>query len=158
MPMVNCMRLPVSLRSGLYAMGLVVLASGVAWLVMRDPSRPGLAAASMEIHGGAAMVLLVLIGAVSALHAPAGWRERRNRWSGAVVATLLTVLALTGFLLYYLGDEQARAFASLLHWTVGFGAAALLGLHVWLGVRAAKAASYGSRPAPGASARARSSP
>ena len=139
-------------------MGLVVLASGVAWLVMRDPSRPGLAAASMEIHGGAAMVLLVLIGAVSALHAPAGWRERRNRWSGAVVATALTVLALTGFLLYYLGDEQARAFASLLHWTVGFGAAALLGLHVWLGVRAAKAASYGSRPAPGASARARSSP
>jgi hypothetical protein len=143
----------------LYATGAVALASGVVWLIARDPFRPRLASAAMEIHGAAAMALLVLIGAVSALHAPSGWREGRNRWSGAVVATAMAVLTLTGFLLYYLGDEQARAFASIVHWVIGLAGAALLGLHVRLGVRAARAAvSCGPRPAPGASARARSSP
>jgi multisubunit Na+/H+ antiporter MnhC subunit len=152
------MRLPVSLRAALYATGAVVLGSGVAWLVARDPTRPGLATASMEIHGGAAMVLLVLVGAVSALHAATAWREGKNRWSGTAVAAVVTVLILTGFLLYYLGDEDMRGFVSIVHWTVGVAAAALLSLHVWLGVRAAKAVNCAPRPAPGVSARARSSP
>jgi cytochrome bd-type quinol oxidase subunit 2 len=151
-------RLPVSLRAGLSATGAVVLASGVAWLLAHDPSRSGFASAAMEIHGGAAMVLLVLLGAVSALHAPAAWREGKNRWSGAAVVGLVSVLILTGFLLYYLGDEHARGFASIMHWTVGLAAGALLGLHVWLGVRAAKPSNCAPRRAPGVSARARSSP
>jgi cytochrome bd-type quinol oxidase subunit 2 len=152
------MRLPVSLRAGLYATGAVVLASGVSWLAAREPRHSGFAAAAMEIHGGAAMVLLILVGAVSALHAPAAWREGKNLWSGVAVAAVMSVLILTGFLLYYLGDEHARSFASIVHWTVGLAAGALLGLHVWLGVRAAKVSNCAPRRAPGVSARARSSP
>src|SRR5437879_4159563 len=102
MPPASCMRLPASLRSSLYAAGVIVAASGMAWLAVHDPAHPtGLAALSMEIHGGTSMALLVLIGAVSALHAPAGWRERKNRSSGALLAATLTVLVVTGFLLYY---------------------------------------------------------
>jgi hypothetical protein len=152
------MRLPVSLRAGLYVTGGAVLASGVAWLIAPDASHSRLATAAMEIHGGAAMALLVLVGAVSALHAPSAWREGKNRWSGGAVAGVLGVLIATGFLLYYLGDERARSMASVLHWTVGLAAGALLALHVWLGVRAAKAASCATRRATGVSARARSSP
>ncbi|HUQ76088.1 MAG TPA: hypothetical protein VM183_15295 [Burkholderiales bacterium] len=126
------MRLPPSLRLGLYATGAVVTASGLAWLASQHGR-----SALMQIHGTASMALLVLIGAVTALHAPAGWRERKNRWSGATVAGALTFLALTGLLLYYLGDERARAMTSLWHWTVGVLAAAALGVHVWLGARRA---------------------
>jgi peptidoglycan/LPS O-acetylase OafA/YrhL len=125
-----CMRLPPSLRLGLYVTGAVVTASGLAWLVFQDGR-----ASLMQIHGAASMALLVLIGAVAALHAPAGWRERKNRWSGATVAAALTFLALTGLILYYVGDDQTRALASVAHWTVGVVAAAVLGVHVWLGAR-----------------------
>ena len=159
MPVGACMRLPASLRSGLYLTGVAVLASGVVWLMVHDAARPErVDAAAMEIHGGSAMVLLVLIGAASALHAPAAWREGKNRWSGATLAAALTLLVLTGFLLYYLGDERARSVVSMVHWTVGLAAAALLGVHVWLGLRAAKAANCARPRSPAASARARSSP
>src|SRR5947208_429215 len=65
------MRLPASLRAGLCALGLMVGASGVVWLFAREGSRR-LALACMQVHGSAAMALLVVIGAVAALHAPVG--------------------------------------------------------------------------------------
>ena len=128
------MRLPASLRVATYTVGLMVTASGVTWLLAPQGSRR-LAAACMEVHGSTAMVLLVLIGAVAALHAPTGWRERKNRMSGAVFATTLSVLLATGALLYYVGDEGVRSAASLLHWAIGCTALLLGGLHVWLGRR-----------------------
>src|SRR4051812_43271054 len=128
------MRLPASLRAAFYALGLIVAASGLVWLFVGEGSRR-LALACMEVHGSAAMVLLVLIGAVAALHAPAGWRERKNRASGAIFATALAVLVLTAALLYYLGDEVARRAANLVHWTVGCAALVLGGAHVCLGRR-----------------------
>jgi uncharacterized membrane protein len=127
------MRLPASLRLALYTAGALVAASGLAWF-----ASPSARSVSMEIHGGASMALLVVIGAVAALHAPAGWRERKNRWSGALVAAGMSVLAVTGFLLYYLGDERARAGVSRAHWAVGLAVSVLLGMHVWLGARLAK--------------------
>lgn len=129
------MRLPASLRAALYALGLMVGASGVIWLFAREGSRR-LASACMQVHGSAAMALLVVIGGVAALHAPIGWREHKNRASGAIFATALGVLLITGALLYYLGDERARSAASVVHWTIGCAAFILGGAHVWLGRRA----------------------
>ena len=128
------MRLPASLRVATYAVGLIVAASGVTWLIAPQGWRR-VAAACIEVHGSAAMVLLVLIGAVAALHASSGWRERRNRVSGAIFATTLSVLVATGAMLYYAGSEGVRSAASLLHWAIGCPAVLLGGLHVWLGRR-----------------------
>lgn len=131
------MRLPASLRGALYVTSGLVAASGALWLVMHDASRR-VAMACMEVHGTTAMVLLVLTGAAAALHAPAGWRERRNRASGAILSTALIVLIATGALLYYVGDERARTLASVAHWTVGLAAVAAAAMHVWLGQRGAR--------------------
>lgn len=128
------MRLPASLRAALYAVGLLVTASGVIWLFTREAPRR-LAAACMQVHGTAAMVLLVLVGAVFAMHAPMGWREGKNRASGAIFAAALAVLLVTGALLYYLGDESARSVSSTMHWAVGCASLVLGGVHVWLGRR-----------------------
>lgn len=128
------MRLPGSLRAVTYAVGLIVAASGLAWLLAPRGARR-LAAACMEIHGSAAMVLLVLIGAVAALHASSGWRERKNRVTGVVFASTLSLLLATGAMLYYVGDEGLRSEASLLHWTIGCAALLLGGLHIWMGRR-----------------------
>jgi hypothetical protein len=131
-------RLAASLRYSLHAATAIVFASGALWLTARylPTSRPlpeGLAAASMRVHGGAAMVLLVLIGWTASLHAPSAWRERKNLVSGISLSTALVLLAATGYCLYYLGDESWRAISSLAHWMLGLALPAALGCHVWLG-------------------------
>src|SRR4051812_24134292 len=128
------MRLPLSLRLAFYASGAVVLVSGVLWLAIHERMRT-LAAGSMEVHGAAAMALLVVIGATVARHASAAWRDGRNRASGALLGTALAVLMITGVALYYAGDERLRAMASTVHWTLGLGAMVVAGMHVWLGRR-----------------------
>ena len=129
------MRLPASLRGALYAFGLMVAASGVIWLVAREDARR-VAVTCMQVHGSAAMALLVLIGAAAALHAPASWRDGKNRASGAAFAITLSLLIVTAALLYYDGDERTRSLASIVHWTVGLACIAFAGVHVWLGHRA----------------------
>ena len=129
------MRLAPSLRWSLYSAGLALLASGAAWLYVRygvpDASRPrALLSASMRIHGAAAMAALVLAGAVTALHVKAAWMDRRNITSGVVLAVSLLIIVITGYLLYYVGDESARALASAAHWLLGLGAPIALWWHV----------------------------
>jgi hypothetical protein len=89
----------------------------------------------MRVHGGATMVLLVLIGWTVSRHAPCAWRERRNLVSGISLSTALVLLTATGYCLYYLGDESARAISSLAHWMVGLALPAAFACHVWLGRR-----------------------
>jgi hypothetical protein len=128
------MRLPASLRIGTYTVGLIVAASGMTGLLASQDWRR-VTAACMEIHGTAAMALLVLVGAVAALHVPTGWREAKNRASGVLFAASLSVLLATGAMLYYVGNEGLRSAASLVHWAIGCAALILGGLHVWLGRR-----------------------
>lgn len=56
-----------------------------------------------------------------------------------VVASLL---AVTGYGLYYIVDDQWRSWTSTLHWIVGLLATALLTLHAVLGKQAARARLY----------------
>jgi hypothetical protein len=125
------MRLPASLRAALYASAALVAASGVLWLPWRN-------AMWMQLHGTATMFLLVVSGSAVALHAPGGWREGKNRLSGALLSAALIVLAATGALLYYAGDDSVRAMASVVHWVLGLGAIAMVAAHVVLGRRSAR--------------------
>lgn len=132
--MERSIRLAPSLRWGLYATGLALLASGTAWLYVRygvaEASRPrAVLTVSMRIHGAAAMAGLVLAGAVTALHVKAAWLDRRNIASGLMLAASLLIIAITGYLLYYVSDEAARALASAAHWLLGLGAPIALWWH-----------------------------
>jgi hypothetical protein len=136
------MRLAASLRYALYAAAVLLLLSGALWLAVRygtalGPRERRLLAVSMRIHGAATMAMLVLAGCAVALHAPAGWRERRNMTSGTALGGVLLLLTLTGYLLYYVGDDAPRAIASAVHWIAGIAAAAALVWHVAEARRAA---------------------
>lgn len=131
------MRLPGSLRGGFYGASILVVASGVAWLAFHYlGSRSDTAAnLALEVHGGAAMLLLFLAGALFWLHAPGAWGERKNRVSGSFVAGTFAVLTLTAYLLYYAGADALRNGASLIHWALGIAALPLVIAHVILGRR-----------------------
>jgi len=117
---------PLRERLAYAAFGLL-WASGVGWLVFRYVLRvPGefgelphpLEAWWLCLHGAAAFFALWLLGVLWPVHLLPAWKARR-RSSGIALSMMTAWLVLSGFLLYYAGDERGRALIGLLHWAVG---------------------------------------
>ena len=127
--------------------------TGIAWLVLRY----GVADSGLETgwtvarawllraHGAAAMLTLVSIGSLLALHVPSGWRTGTNLRSGIGMLALLALLAVTGWFLYYASGDTLRAGAKYLH--IAIGAAAPLALLWHLAYRHRAAAAKSPDPA-----------
>ena len=87
------------------------------------------------IHGGAAMVALVLLGALIPVHVLRGWRSRRNRLAGAAMVIANVLFVATAFGLYYAGSDTWRPWISDVHIAVGLVLPVLIVIHVWTGRR-----------------------
>ena len=120
-------------RLAIYATGAALVATGVAWALLHYLADERTAvpanALLMKIHGAAAMVALVLIGALIPQHVGGGWRLARNRVSGLCLAALAGILAITGYLLYYAGSDLLHGGASLVHLAIGVAVPAALVAH-----------------------------
>jgi hypothetical protein len=139
------LRLDPWFRFALYGAFAVLLLTGVAWLVadqLKDSPDGELwqqiAASLLMIHGGAAMVTLIIFGALFPLHIPLGWRAGRNLITGPAMITFNAVLIVTAFGLYYFASETLRPWASDVHIVVGCALPALFVVHVLLGRRSRK--------------------
>ena len=119
-------------RRLLYSTVVVLLASGVCWALIHFAGvRPYLSEPLlMKIHGAAAMAALVLIGGLLAFHVPGGWAERRSRPSGSAMLVICALLTLTGYLLYYAGNETLRDASSYVHLALGLALPLVLGVHL----------------------------
>ncbi len=136
------MRLKPAFRFALYAAFAVLFVSGATWLVAdrwKETSELAQEAAAdlLMVHGGAAMVALLLLGALVPLHVQRGWRAARNRIAGVAMVTFNAVLIVTAFGLYYAGSETLRPWMSDVHLWVGLAFPLLLLIHVVLGRRSA---------------------
>jgi hypothetical protein len=124
-------RLVEAVASGLWA-------SGAAWLLFhyflmsRGPFGPEPSPLEpwwLKLHGAFAFAALWAFGLLWGVHIVKGWSLGRRRWSGVALFAGLVVLVLSGYLLYYLGSDMARAVASTLHWGVGLAAPVLYLAH-----------------------------
>ena len=142
------MRLEPRFRAVLYIVVAVLFGTGAAWFAIDRLKEVGPAAETWQdasawllmLHGGAAMLFLLLLGALVALHVRIGWRLGNNRASGTVMLTVNAVLVVTAFGLYYAGSETLRPWISDIHIAIGLGFPLLLGLHAFLGRRSVRAA------------------
>ena len=135
------MRLKSTFRYWTYTVFSVLLLTGVAWLVAdwqkdADEAWQQAAANLLMIHGGAAMLALMALGALIPMHLLRAWRVRKNLASGITVATVNAVLIVTAFGLYYLGSDSVRPWMSRIHIGAGVFLALMLPLHILLGRRA----------------------
>lgn len=136
------MRLKPSFRYAIYAAFAVLFLTGAGWFVadwQKDISSDEIwqqvAANMLMVHGGAAMLALMMIGALIPLHLLRSWRAKKNRVTGSVMATFNAVLIVTAFGLYYLGSEAVRPWISWVHIGAGLLLALMFPLHVVLGRR-----------------------
>ena len=85
------------------------------------------------LHTLLSIILLVQAGALWHAHMRAGWRKKSNRWSGSAIVLGLILLLFSGLGLFYFGSELLQLWSALLHTAVGFGASAVLCLHIAMG-------------------------
>jgi heme A synthase len=135
------LRIDPQFRWAIYAAFAVLFLTGAAWLAAdafkeNDEIWQQTAANLLMVHGGAAMVALMLIGALIPLHLRRAWRARKNRVTGTVMATFNIVLIVTAFGLYYAGSDAVRPWISRLHYGFGLALPILFLVHVVWGRRA----------------------
>jgi heme A synthase len=138
----SALQLDDGFRYGLYASFAVLFVTGAIWLIADSQKQSAdgefwqaMSAALLMVHGGAAMVTLVLLGALIPLHIRRAWLSRKNRVTGTVMATANVLLVATAFGLYYAGSDVLRTWTSDLHIVVGLAFPVLIFLHIWTGRR-----------------------
>jgi hypothetical protein len=118
--------------------GTVLWLTGAAWLLLHyygqiegefgpesNPVEPWM----LRLHGGALLPALLGFGGLFVVHMPKGWNDRRQRLIGLGLTSLIGLLILTGYLLYYAGDDGLRGWVSLIHWAIGLGVPAIFIWH-----------------------------
>ncbi len=147
------LRLKPLFRFAIYAAFATLFLTGAGWLVadwQKDISSEEIWQQSIAyllmVHGGVAMVTLLLLGALVPVHVMSAWRSRKNRVSGSAVATFNAILIVTAFGLYYLGSETLRPWMSWIHIAAGLSLALGLPVHIYLGRRTSARAAQDLRP------------
>lgn len=122
------LRLSRRVRGLIYIVGIGMWLTGVLWLLLHNflmqagefgmapnPAEPW----SLRAHAAFAFAGIWLLGLLSAAHIQRGWNSRRKRYSGVTLLSAFITLILSGYLLYYVGDEHARSLIAALHWILG---------------------------------------
>ena len=125
-------------RLGVYVIGLGVWLSGTLWLLFHyfavqtgpfGPEPHPLESWWLKLHGAFAFATLWIFGLLWGVHLVKGWSAGQRRWSGGLLVGALLWFVISGYLLYYVGDDDVRAVLSVLHWASGLAAPALFLVH-----------------------------
>ena len=118
-------------RIAVYAIAGGVWLTGALWVLLHyffmSEGQFGRAPHPMEswslaAHGALAFASLWLFGLLWGVHIPAGWRASRRRWTGGIIFAFAAWFVITGYLLYYIGDDDWRDVTILAHWIMGLAA------------------------------------
>lgn len=134
-------------RRILYVVSLVLLFSGAVWAWVHRLDEQGSAGVTlrhlkpwlMKAHGFAAVGFVLLLGTLLSTHVRHSWHARKNRSNGAFFLSAMSLLTLSGYALYYLGDETWRNATSQFHLWLGLSSPLILFWHIRSGRRATAA-------------------
>lgn len=135
-----------SRRWTLYVIGAGVWLTGGLWLLFHyffvKQGEFGLTASPLEpwwlkLHGAFAFAATWIFGMLWGVHITKLWPHKRRRWSGGILTGAFVILIVSGYLLYYVGDDRIRPLISMLHWGIGL---ACLVFSVWHRLKRRKSA------------------
>lgn len=115
-------------RWALYVVGTGVWLTGGLWLLFHyflvkqgefgstaNPLEPWW----LKLHGAFAFAAIWMFGWLWGIHIAKLWPQKRRRWSGGALTSVFALLIVSGYLLYYVGDDRIRPVISALHWIIG---------------------------------------
>ncbi len=91
----------------------------------------------LAAHGVAAMLATLALGSVLPFHLKAGYKSKKQLWSGFSQLGFLATLLISGVLLYY-GPEGVRDTVIETHWMVGLLFLTIFILHAFNRLRKTK--------------------
>ena len=142
-------------QGAVYAATAALAISGIIWLVLHyffavpgkyGPQIHPLEPWMLRLHGAAAMAGLIIYGSLLPVHIRRAWSMRRNIALGIALVAFMLLLTITGYLLYYAGDEETRPLISAAHWILGLAVPALLVWHIVSGRTRTRVSETLSRP------------
>ena len=122
----------------LWIVGTAVWATGALWVIfhyfMKTEGEFGFQNHPLEsvwlmLHGLTAAASLWLFGLLWGVHVETGWAVRWRRRSGGTLTGTLIFLAVSGYALYYIGNEEILDWTQIAHWGVGIAALAIFFIH-----------------------------
>jgi hypothetical protein len=127
-----------SRRWTLYIVGAGVWMTGGLWLLDHyflvrqgefGPTANPLEPWWLKLHGAFAFAAVWLFGLLWGVHITKTWPHKRRRWSGGVLTGVFALLIVSGYLLYYTGDDKVRPIVSIVHWGIGLACPVLFLFH-----------------------------
>ena len=91
----------------------------------------------LAAHGVAAILATLAIGSVLPFHIKAGYKSRKQLWSGFSQLGILAALLISGALLYY-GPGEIRDFVIDIHWMMGLLFLTIFILHAFSKLRSVR--------------------
>ena len=140
------LRLSPRHRLTFYCASLLLFLSGAAWAWAHYLDESGPTSGwprewkplLLKIHGFSAMAFVLLLGTLLPGHVRRAWHARKNRNNGAFFLSVVGLLTLSGYALYYLGDETWRNATTQFHLWLGLVAPVLLLWHIRAGRKATR--------------------
>lgn len=83
-------------------------------------------------HGLSAFILMMILGSIFTNHIPLGWKTKKLKKAGMILASFASIQIITAFLLYYMSGE-ARDYVKYLHLIIGTLLPFALIFHIVLG-------------------------
>jgi len=74
---------------------------------------------SLVAHGALAFASLWLMGHLWGAHVVKRWKLGRHRKTGGFLFAVMSLLIISGYLLYYLSSDELRAPTGVIHWAIG---------------------------------------
>jgi hypothetical protein len=133
--------MPGGLRYATYACFGALWLGGCVWLVLhycfQTPSEFGLAPLPLEgrmlwLHGLLAVPATYLLGWLMARHSAEAWRRQRRRLSGSLLTSIIVLLTISGFAMFFLSDERWSDRSGSLHQALGLAMTLFAAEHWWL--------------------------
>jgi hypothetical protein len=115
-------------RATLYIVMGALWLTGCWWLILdqfvAQPGPFGVIPHPLEpplllLHGIFSIVGTYLLGWITARHILRWWTDGMRRLSGSVLAAMLALLALSGFALFFLTEDEWQHVAALVHEVLG---------------------------------------
>ena len=131
--------LPRRRRLTVYALSIAVWLTGAVWLYFKyfvrvtdefgfDNEHPQ-QGWWMIAHAFASFGFIWIFGVLWPVHVKSGWKKKLRRPTGGTLWGITVWLTLSGCALYYIGNDAARSWVSILHWALGLGALVVFLLH-----------------------------
>ena len=126
-------------RRALYAALATSWCSGIVFFVLSrwvrvegefGPERHPLQFPFLQLHGGAAFVMMMFLGALFIGHVANTWPIKKQHPMGLTMAIVAALMVISAWLLYYLANEDVRAWVANIHAAMGFLLPAILVIHI----------------------------